>query len=680
MQNKRKLSIQQLAIRGLFIVAAIALIDYVFPHRDAFRYEYELGKPWRYGRLIADYDFPVYYQDSIIEQMEDSLRAQVAPIYYRDSAVVDGVFLDLQNEQTILGEEAYAHLTQLLRHYYARGILTNPDQQALLQAGYRYGRIEYGGHQLQDVPAQDMMSEKQVYDRLMSDSLYAHAYRRCGRIHELVLANLLPDTMAMHREYNELRKTISSTYRVIEAETRIIDQGQIVDAKTMDVLDSYKRVQLEQQSETKSTVMMHVGQILLIAILLGSLLGFLYFFRKWHHEKQAYTLVAVGMVTLMVVLTALASHLIVGGAYLVPIGVTTIVLATFHGSRTAYWCHMVMTLLCSFIAPSHFEYLVVQSVVGILIIFCLNDGMNDRAQLLRVCLVALITYPLVYCAYTLSNEGTLHNVPWPTLAMMVCNALLLMMSYLIIFALERLFGFMSGVTLVELCNLGQGLLLRLSKEAPGTFQHSLQVANLTAAAAEAIGASSQLVRTGALYHDIGKLWNPIYFTENQMGGNPHDKLTTEESVEIIKRHVTEGLRMAEKANLPVAIRRFIATHHGCGVIKYFYVTWCNAHPGEEPDLSLFTYVGPDPETREEALLMMGDGIEAASKSLKEYNHAAFLKLVNNIVDSLVSSGRLNNARITLNEIQRAKESFVSGLESIYHARIAYPELKKDPQQ
>ncbi|MBP5716562.1 MAG: HDIG domain-containing protein, partial [Bacteroidales bacterium] len=202
-----------------------------------------------------------------------------------------------------------------------------------------------------------------------------------------------------------------------------------------------------------------------------------------------------------------------------------------------------------------------------------------------------------------------------------------------------------------------------------------QVAKLTAAAAEALGARSQLGRTGALYHDIGKLRNPLYFTENQMGGNPHDKLSTEESVEIIKKHVTEGLKMAEKANLPLDIRRFITTHHGRGVVKYFYLTWCNAHPDQKPDMEFFTYVGPDPETREEALLMMGDGIEAASKSLKEYNEASFRKLVNNIVDGLISSGRLNHARITLQEIQSAKESFILGLESIYHARIAYPEMK-----
>ena len=675
MKNK-KLSLQQIIIRVFFIVCAIALIDYVFPHHDSFRYEYELGKPWRYGRLIADYDFPVYHSDSVVHQMEDSIRRQVTPIYVQDSSLITDVLERLDHEHMVLGADAYNHLASSLRAYYAYGILSNPDKNELLSSGYLEGRIHTQGNMQIGRPASEFMSQKQVYDALMSDTIYASAYRHISHLVNYVVPNLSVDTLAMSREYNERRKEISTTYRVIVAETRIIDQGQVIDMPTFDVLNSYRRAQLDRMSESNHELMMHAGQVLLISIVLCSMLGFLFLFRKWHHERQSYTLVAVGMVTLMVVLTALASRVIVSGAYLVPIGVTTIVLATFHGSRTAYWCHMVMALLCSFIAPSHFEYLVVQSVVGIMIIFCLNDGMNDRAQLLRVCIVAMITYPVVYCAYTLANEGTLINVPWFTVMMMIANALLLMMSYLIIYALENLFGFMSGVTLVELCNLGKGLLLRLSKEAPGTFQHSLQVANLTAAAAEAIGANAQLVRTGALYHDIGKLWNPVYYTENQMGGNPHDKLSTDESVEIIKRHVTEGLKMAEKANLPQDIRRFIATHHGCSLIKYFYVTWCNSHPDEEPNREMFTYVGPDPETREEALLMMGDGIEAASKSLKDYSEQSLSRLVNSIVDGLVSDGRLNNARITLNDIQIVKQSFIHSLESIYHSRIAYPELKK----
>lgn len=674
--RKTNLSVRQLVIRVLIVAAAVALIDYVFPHHDAFRYEYELGNPWRYGLLTADYDFPVYHNDSVIKQMEDSVRRQVSPIYVKDSTAIDGVLRRLNHEHYVLGPDAYAHLESLLKQYYSQGILSNPEKNKLAAEGFRTSRISTGSHSLVERNVVLLPSEKEMYDALVSDTTYSSALRHVQNMQDYVQANLTRDTLAMKREYNELRKSISTSYRVIVAETRIIDQGQIVDAKTKDVLDSYRRSQEERRADSNSSLLMHVGQILLITIMMGSMLGFLFFFRKWHLEKQSYTFVAVGMVTLMVILTAMASHLLVGGVYLVPIGVTTIVLATFHGSRTAYWCHMVMALLCSFIAPSHFEYLVVQSVVGIVIIFFLNDGMNDRGQLLRVCLAALVTYPLVYCAYTMANEGTLINVPPLTLVLMACNALLLMMSYLIIYALERLFGFVSGVTLVELCNMGQGLLLRLSKEAPGTFQHCIQVSNIAAAAAEAVHGKSQLVRTGALYHDIGKLWNPIYYTENQIGGNPHNNLSIEESVDVIKRHVAEGLKLGEKANLPTDILRFIATHHGQGTVKYFYRTWCNAHPDETPDMELFSYPGPDPETKEEAILMMSDSVEAASKSLKEYNKAAYRKLVNTIVDTLVADGRLNNARITLQEINAVKKSFVDSLEHIYKSRIEYPELKK----
>ncbi|MDO4496653.1 MAG: HDIG domain-containing protein [Bacteroidales bacterium] len=668
----KKLSIRQILFRVVFMVAAVALVDYVFPHHDSYRYEYEQGKPWRYGRLQADFDFPVYHPDSVIRQMEDSLRRQVAPIYVQDSSRLVGIRAQIRGVRRSLGEEPFYYLRRRLEQFYTNGILTSPDKNALSESGFDYGRVRESEHALLHRSADELLSEKQVFDILRADTAYGGVLRYVSGMRDLVQANLVLDTAAMEREYESLRKTVSASYKVVVAETRNIEQGQIVDAATFDVLESYSRAQEERMAESNSDVMMHVGQVLLISLLLCSMLGFFYFFRKWHHFEQAYTLVAVGMVVLMVALTAVASDYIIGGAYLVPIGVTTITLATFHGSRTAYWSHIVMVLLCSFIAPSRFEYLLVQSVVGIVIIFLMNDGLTNRSQLMRVCVAVAITYPLIYCAYTLANEGTLKTVPPLTLLMMELNALLLLMSYLIIFALEKMFRFMSGVTLVELCNLQQGLLLRLSQEAPGTFQHSLQLANIAAAAAQTIGAKSQLVRTGALYHDIGKLWKPVYYTENQMGSNPHFNFTTEESVAIIKRHVTEGVELAHKHGLPEQIVRFITTHHGRGLVKYFYVTWKNAHPGEEPDLALFTYEGPDPVSPEEAILMMGDGVEAASRSLKEYTEDSIRNLVNMVIDNLVASGRLNNAKITLLDIQRVKESFTRSLLSINHARIAYP--------
>jgi putative nucleotidyltransferase with HDIG domain len=287
-----------------------------------------------------------------------------------------------------------------------------------------------------------------------------------------------------------------------------------------------------------------------------------------------------------------------------------------------------------------------------------------------------LAYGLSYTAFTLASEGSLGNVSWFTYVLFLLNSLLLLLTYLIIFGLEKLFGFMSGVTLVELCNLNKGLLLRLSEECPGTFQHSMQVSNLTAYAAKRIGANAQLVRTGALYHDIGKLWNPTYYTENQHGVNPHDRLTTEQSVDYIRRHVSEGVRLAEKAKLPREIVEFIVTHHGGGVMKYFYNTWCNAHPDEKPDVKRFSYDGPDPSTREQALLMMGDAVEAASKSMKDYSEASLTKLVYGLIDGMVADGRLRHTKLSFRDVEEVKRAFVEYLQSVYHTRIAYPELKK----
>ena len=561
-----------------------------------------------------------------------------------------------------------------MENYYATGILNEAEKDKLQSSGKTEAHVRIDNHS-KAYPASQIKSEKEIYTEIVGDSVYGPLFQR-AKIRDLIGVNLSPDTTAMNHEFARLRQEVSAITGVVLADSRIVDQGEIITQDIYDKIHSYS-IEHEMRRETSSDeTLMLIGQILLIALMLSSIMGFLYLYRPWIYVRQTETLVAIGSVTFMTVLTAITSNNIINGAYLVPIGIVTIVLATFLGSRTAYYCHIIMALLCSFMAPSHFEYLIIQTLVGIVIIFNLKNGLEDRNQLLRVSILTGISYCALYAAYLLANEGTLVNISVKTIGFLCCNALLLLMSYVIIYAFEKMFHFMSGVTLVELCNLNVGLLDRLSKEAPGTFEHSLHVSNLSANAAKAIKANAQLVRTGALYHDIGKLWNPIYYTENQKGVNPHDKFTIEQSVEIIKRHVTEGLAMAKKAKLPVEIQEFIECHHGRSVIKYFYNTWCNQHPDEEPDEELFTYQGEDPKTKEQAILMMGDSVEAASKSLKEPTEESITNLVNKIIDNIVSSGRLNNSKITLREIKIVKLSFIKDLMGIYHTRIAYPELKK----
>lgn len=672
---KQHLNRQQILLRTLFMLAVISLISWFLPHNEAFRYEYEVGKPWRYGRLTAPYDFPIYRNDSAVMQMEDSLRRQIVPRFEVDASVAPAAIRDLTRRGDKLNGEAMQHLQEVLGKVYGLGIVSGRDYDEIIQL-HASEAILISSGQIASVPASRLLSERQAYELIRNDSLYAQAYAAIG-LSQFIRTNLIPDSAAMQLEYSRLRQQVSVTSGVVLAESRIIDQGEIVTPHIYDVLESYRREQQQRLSLASSDTLMYLGRLLLVALVLCSVLVFFRLYRNWFYVDQTSVLVTIGAISLMVILTSLANKQLVGGVYLVPIGIVTILLSTFLGSRTAYYSHIVMVLLCSFIAPSHFEYLIIQCLVGMVIVFSLKDGLEKRQQLMHVSILSAITYTGVYALYTLATEGTLTNISLPILTMMVANSILLLLAYLIIYAFENIFGFTSAVTLVELCNMGQGLLLKLSQEAPGTFQHSMQVANLAANAAEVIGADHQLVRTGALYHDIGKLWNPRIYVENQQGVSPHTKFSIEESVVSIKKHVEEGVRMAEHEHLPNVIIDFIKTHHGCSMVKYFYVQWCNEHPDEEPDTEFFTYAGPDPVTTEQAILMMADAVEAATRSLSDFSAQSITLLVENITRDMVASGRFNNAKISLRDIHRCRQSFISDLQTIHHARIAYPELKNN---
>jgi putative nucleotidyltransferase with HDIG domain len=673
---------KQTIFRIIFFVLSVALVTLFLPHNDGFRYEFEVGKPWRYGLLTAPYDIPIYRSDSTIQAMQDSVGRNLIPKYILDAEIGTQQLAQVASAHTTrrrLNDTEYRYLRTALDGVYQAGILPIVDKNQLQQQQLRQIWIQTAANRGRSMDLEDVLTVREAYEQIMNGTQEAGISVQALKsfdVNRYLVANLELDTAATQKEYYDLMQGISQTSGVVQAETRIIDRGEIVTPETYNILNSYRKAQQKRRAFGGDEVMMIVGQIFLVAMFLGAILLFLNRFRPWIYHSMHETWVGMALIVLMVILTSITSNLFVQGAYLVPIGIVTIVLSTFHGARTAYFSHIVMSLLCSFMASAPFEYIVVQLAVGMVIVFSLKDGLTERSQLMRVAIFALLTYSLVYTAFTLVSEGTFSNLSWFTYVLFLINSLLLLLTYLIIFGLEKLFGFMSGVTLVELCNLNKGLLLRLSEECQGTFQHSMQVSNLTAYAAKRIGANAQLVRTGALYHDIGKLWNPSYYTENQHGVNPHDALTTEQSVEYIRRHVTEGVRLAERAKLPREIVEFIVTHHGCGVMKYFYNTWCNAHPNEVPDVRDFSYPGPDPTTREQALLMMGDAVEAASKSMKDYSEESLAKLVNTIIDGMVSDGRLRLTKLSFRDVEEVKRAFVEYLQSVYHTRIAYPELKR----
>ncbi len=673
--SKQKLTPRQIVIRTLFMLLAISLITWFFPRHESFRYQYEIGKPWRYGRLSAPYDFPIFRSDSAVSQIEDSIRNQIVPRFNYDAKVSDNALRLLQRSSSQLSDEASAHLRLILESIYANGVVTGEAKQQLADV-HSDEVILVNGELVSTVDKQRLISEREAYEKIRGDSLYAKEYASLP-LQRMVSSNLMADTAAMNLEYMRLRQQVSYTSGVVIAESRIIDNGEIVTPRTYDILESYRKEQQLRRRLSSGETFNLIGRFMVVAMLLSSVLVFLGLYRRQIYIKQKNIFVIVGSITIMVILTSLANRMAVGAVYLVPIGIVTILLSTFFGSRIAYYSHIIMVLLCSFIAPSHFEYLIIQTIIGMIIVFSLKDGLQDRKQLMHTCIFAGIGYVGTYLLYTLSNEGSLANISWPILMMMVLNAILLLMSYLIIYSFENIFGYTSDVMLVELSTLGRGLLLRLSEEASGTFNHSMSVANLSAAAAKEIGANIALVRTGAYYHDIGKLTNPNLFTENQQGVNLTNTFTIEESVQTIMRHVTDGVRLAQKYKLPELIIDFIRTHHGRSQVKYFYIKWCNEHPDQKPDKELFSYPGPDPSTKEQSIVLMADKIEAASRSLKSYTRKSIRELVDHIIDELVADGRLNDADITLHEIQQCKEVFFNQLITINHARIEYPTLNQD---
>ena len=366
--------------------------------------------------------------------------------------------------------------------------------------------------------------------------------------------------------------------------------------------------------------------------------------------------------------------------YLIPYAMLPIFVRVFMDSRTAFFAHVCTILLCAMSLRYPFEFITTQLVGGLMAIYSLRD-LSERSQIIRTAI--LVTAAALFCYLSIDlmhgrkfiDATSATHIDWNIYTHMVISGILLLFAYPLMYLLERIFGFTSNVTLVELSNINRELLRRLSEQAPGTFQHSMMVSNLAAEVANKIGAKAQVVRTGALYHDIGKLENPEYFTENQLGGlNPHNNLTNKDSAAIILHHVTDGLALADKYNLPQIIRDFIATHHGRGMAKYFYITEKNAHPDEPINVADYTYVGPNPSTTEQAILMMVDAVEATARSLKEYTEESIGSLVDKIIDGQMADGFFRECPITFQDIQMTKQVLKEKLKTIYHTRVSYPTL------
>jgi len=527
-----------------------------------------------------------------------------------------------------------------------------------------------------------IFSPRTAYEHIMDDEHYSRDLLSRLNLHKYLEANLVYDSIKTQQGKAELLSGISGSTGLVLRGERIIDRGERVNLRQKAILDSLRRESERRKEDVDNERIILFGRFGLIAAFMALLVIYLRMFRRDLYQSPHTVYLIFSVVTIFPLLTYLLCTYKFFSVYIIPFAMLPIVLRVFTDTRTAFMSHLTMVLLASIPLHTNYQFILSQLLAGLVGIYCIKD-LTERSQIFLTSLIVTFCTLAFGLMFELAQSGSLSGMDRSWFRDIVISGVALLFTYPLLYLIEQAFGFTSSVTLIELNNTNSPIIRRLAKEAQGTFIHSIQVGNLAAEVAARIGAKVQLVRTGALYHDIGKLTNPGFFTENQAGYNPHDKLTEEESAQIIISHVTKGVELADKHRLPKVIKDFILTHHGASMVRYFYVQAVNKYGEENVDKAKFTYPGPNPFTREQAILMMSDAVEASSRSLKEYTTEAITELVNRIIDGQVANGAFVNCPITFRDISEAKQTFIDSLQVIYHTRVSYPEIKQpkdNPEQ
>lgn len=610
---------------GVFAVLA-AVIVLMFPrYNNAFRYHYEIGKPWGYNALTADFDFPIYKTDEQLNKEQTQLLSTFAPyLKYIPHVQREVKVVSLQTMEWIQNE------------------------------GFTRVAINQTRYPVSELYTPMTAHKKYGYD--------------CA-------VNLVLDTVRTENMREKLLATLSPTMGLVQKGEKIIDHGDIVTERTYQILQSLRRAYDDESLGTKQRTLSILGETLLVLLFLCLFVVYLYVFRLSYLRSTSTVLFFALQMFIVIALACLALRFGLS-VYLIPFAWVPILTRVFLDSRTALFLHFTTILITSIVVPAPVEFFFIQIVVGMVAISSLGD-MTRRAQLVQTAAWILAAQVIAYTAITFAQTGALASInPWMYLYFVIC-ALLTIGCYGLIYTFEKLFRFISSITLVELTDINSELLHTLAERAPGTFQHSMQVSNLAAEAAKAIGANALLVRTGALYHDIGKISDPLYYVENQVGTeNPLLKMDPRDAAQVIMAHVTEGEKIARRNHLPEVVINFITTHHGTSLVRYFYNTYCNAHPNEKVDESLFRYPGTKPSTKEGAILMMADAIEARSRSLDEFTEASITAAVNQMIDAQIADGQYAETPLSFKDVEDIRRVFVSRLVAMNHHRITYPTLNQ----
>ena len=682
--SSRKLKWRNFLSRTLLVLITVLLIVWALPRNESKQFRYDIGKPWMYGSFIAKFDFPIYKTDETIKEQEDSLLETYQPYYNYDSAVekkqVSKFLADNQNGIPGLPHNYVRLIADRLHRLYQAGIMDTPEYNEAYRDSTSQVRL-VSGNSAQSISLGCVYSTLSAYEQLFIDEQIAMQrpiLQRCN-LNNYIEPNLIYDKGKSETERNDLLSSIPPASGMVMSGQKVIDRGDIVDEYTYRVLSSFER-EIKRRSATQTQITNTIiGQVIFVTLMVFLFTMYLGLFRRDYFNKPRSIAMLYTLITLFPVVVSLMMRHNFLSVYMLPFAMVPIFVRVFMDSRTAFVCHVTMILICTTAVRYQYEFIIIQLVAGLIAIYSLRE-LTRRAQVFKTAILVGIGSTFVYLALQLMQDNDFSSMDHDMYYHFVVNAVLLLIAYPMMYIIEKMFGFVSSVTLFELSNTNRGLLRDLSEIAPGTFQHSITVGNLAAEIANKIGANALLVRTGALYHDIGKMKNPVFFTENQAGVNPHDTLSYQESARIIISHVTEGVKLAERENLPTIIRDFIVTHHGTGITKFFYIKYKNEHPEEEVDPAPFTYPGPNPFTREQAILMIADGVEAASRSLPEYTEESISTLVNRMIDQDVTDGYFKECPITFRDLAIAKLVLIERLKAIYHTRISYPEMKKASEE
>ena len=668
-------------IRALLVIVTVAIVVWIMPHENTNLFHVEQGKPWKYAELTAPFDFPIYKAESVVKHERDSIMKEYQP-YYKYNVEIERQMVhkfttDYADGIPNVPDDYISIISNRLHSLYQQGIMESKEYETLRSDTTNMINI-VNKKQATSVSILEVYSAKRAYEQLFMDEKLIPmraALQKCN-LNNYIIPNLTYDQERSETSRNELMASIPLASGLVQKGQKIVDRGEIVTDRTYRIIDSYVRENDRRNQDKTQNQISLIGQILYVSVLMICFTLYLSLYRKDYFENSRNAAMLYTFIVIFALLTALFVRNTFIHVYILPYAMVPIFIRIFMDSRTAFMTHTTMVLICANMLQHPFEFTVVELVAGLVAITSLRE-LSKRSQLFRTALIITLACVIVNLAFDWTKATALSQIDYSIYNYLILNGIALLFAYPLLYLIEKTFGFTSDITLIELSNTNSPLLRRMSEIAPGTFNHSIQVANLAGEIANKIGAKAQLVRTGALYHDIGKLANPIYYTENQSGIDPHEMLTDIESAQIIISHVTEGLRMADKEGLPKVIRDFIATHHGLGKTKFFYIRYKNEHPDEPVDDLLFTYPGPNPFTREHACLMMADSVEAASRSLPDYTEQSIRGLVEKIIDTQVAEGYFRECPITFRDIQYAKTVLIEKLKTIYHTRISYPSEKKE---